>query len=1230
MMKKNRIVIISVILGLSLGTAVQLGMVESLGNGATTLFSGIFPNNVGTTFDGSNAGNVDNFETPGYQGSLKTYFDRDLQGSVLRSSFDLIDGGFSHSGSKTTGVVPGNSYYDFETGISSATKFSTADFYYDTKNNAYAIQPLNGALANSHGVVPFDSIDQDLFSNSKLSKTQIKGDPPTWKIANGTMIVWQTAEGNEMRMRIDFFSTPMLITYGSVYFISIDGNQDFLTQALENGWSGDGSSTNPIIIENYVLSGQGAVSILNTDLYFVLRNNNFNGLGATVAGIDLENVSNGIFSGNTVTGYEQGFYVENSSNLGFSLNSVSGNLEQGFLVQFSNNLSFTSNTVSNNGGSGLLAHESSFILVDNNTFSGNSGNVLSSPSEISAGVVFSYTSGSLSENTLKVNNGKGVLLFGVNGVVVTKNTINENLQDGLTVLGSDNVKLEFNSLNTNTGKGISVSSSIYTSLLDNIITNNGEDGIFWINSSFGEISRNIVTGNSNLALIIAKVGGLSLSLYSGLFMDPSYFNIINGNTFSNNGIGIYLEGSEFNTFNENIISNNAQDGFSIINSESNIVSSNNLTGNSNPSTLTNLKPFIKPGSLTLSLYSGLFMDPSYNNTLSGNFIDDNYGYGVYVFESDLNTIESNSVTGNGLDGAFIQNSDWNLISNNDFSGNSNPILQNEFLNMMKPNGLTLSLYSGLFMDPSFHNTIVDNTFDGNYGDGLKISESDSNTIQSNIITNNALNGLFIENSDSNNIIKNTITGNSNPVVLSKLLSYGKPSGLSLSLYSGLFMDPSVNNNVFDNEISNNYGYGSWLQASDNNAINGNSFIGNAADGVFIENSNFNSITDNDISANSNPVLQQSLVNAFNSFKPGSLSLSLYSGLFMDPSQGNYVAGNRITNNPGYGVWLQSSNNNVFDKNSITNSGQDGFFIENSNYNNVTSNFISGSGNSAVLGTFLSYSKPSGLSLSLYSGLFMDPSVGNLVAFNTISDNYGYGTYSLDSDGNAIIYNKIGSNTLQGLFAVNSDDLTVMGNTFTYNDNYGTYFDFNSQNSKVTQNDYIGNALGKSNKQAYDDGGNTYDNNFLLDANPNTAYFVDGTSNSTDTSPSYTPLTDLSGYQFDPIKVVPKLTTVSFNIDATGNYMDAHIYFPTGYSAYLVDGKTVFAEFNGHYYPMLSVSVIDINDLHVKFDRQALASDVRTFFNANGLNSAKITINFTGEFNGGFLAFYGSDTTEAFR
>ena len=109
-------------------------------------------------------------------------------------------------------------------------------------------------------------------------------------------------------------------TYSSHSPISIDGNTDFLTQASNNNWGGNGSIDNPIIIENYNITSSATehmIMILNTDLHFIIQNNllnGVNGLGKVFGdGIWLNNVQNGQILNNTICSNKMGISLEPNS-----------------------------------------------------------------------------------------------------------------------------------------------------------------------------------------------------------------------------------------------------------------------------------------------------------------------------------------------------------------------------------------------------------------------------------------------------------------------------------------------------------------------------------------------------------------------------------------------------------------------------------------------------------------------------------------------------------------------------------------------------------------------------------------------------------------------------------------------------------------------------------------------------------------------------------------------------
>jgi parallel beta-helix repeat protein len=879
--------------------------------------------------------------------------------------------------------------------------------------------------------------------------------------------------------------------------------------------------------------------------------------------------------------------------------------------------------------------------------------VLDNSDILASEITFVESYGSINGNSVTLGNGYGLLVLGIgvsgvsDGVAVnaklmqssesnlqvSNNDISSNALDGVSVLSSDLVSFESNSVDSNLGAGISVSSSTNVAISDNDITFNGQDGIYWVHSWYGTISGNVVENNSNLQLVAAKTGKTSgFASYSGMFMDPSFYNTIDGNSFSSNAFGVSLEQSDFNNFTQNDISSNAYNGFSVVNSSSNNILGNTITGNVNPYLAQELNQYLKPESVSgFASYSGMFMDPSENNVLEGNTIEGNYGYGLHLLDSTNNTINSNDVNQNAQDGAFIENSDYNKITNNNFTGNSNLDLQAVYLKVMKPGSVGgFASYSGMFMDPSNFNFVANNNFDGNSGTGVYVQASNNNTFGYNKITNNALDGFFLENSSDNQVGYNTITGNVDPTLLGELLSYQKLDRLSgFASYSGMFMDPSHGNQVFGNYIADNYGNGALIQDSDNNLFAGNQLTGNAGSGVAMVDSNNNEISKNTISANSNAALQFKFQNALGSNKPDGFSgFASYSGMFMDPSHGNTVTGNVISDSPEHGVWLQSSSDNVFDGNTISNSGQHGFFIENSNDNTIKNNDIGNNGNETVLNSFLAYGKPEGFTgFASYSGMFMDPSSGNVIENNKVHDNNGFGISTLDSDGNTLKGNKISYNSKEGLNVESSNKLSIQENSFAYNAKYGLKFDQLSKESSVGKNDFVAN---KGGSQAYDDGGNSFSGNFYLDENPNRAYTIDGSAKTKDYKVSTSPSTDLSSLNFPPVEVGTYILPSKINVGDNHRYLGAWIHFPDGYSSYLVNKTSLYAEFNGENYRVLRAYSFGNHWMYLKIDLRSLGHDLYNYLVSNKLSVTTFDLTIHGSFNGGFLDFYGTDTLVAYK
>ena len=89
-------------------------------------------------------------------------------------------------------------------------------------------------------------------------------------------------------------------TYVDHDFIAILGNDDFIAQASSEGWSGSGTSEDPIIVSGYrIQMSRHLFRVVNTDLHFIFTDNYLDGVDGAWCGFYLANVTNGVIT-NTI------------------------------------------------------------------------------------------------------------------------------------------------------------------------------------------------------------------------------------------------------------------------------------------------------------------------------------------------------------------------------------------------------------------------------------------------------------------------------------------------------------------------------------------------------------------------------------------------------------------------------------------------------------------------------------------------------------------------------------------------------------------------------------------------------------------------------------------------------------------------------------------------------------------------------------------------------------------
>jgi len=224
--------------------------------------------------------------------------------------------------------------------------------------------------------------------------------------------------------------------------IYLSGNQEWQYFRNANKCTGQGTFSDPYVIEDLVIDAGGkgsAISIENSDVYFRIENCTV--YNSESAGIRLYNVDNGDILNNT---------ANNNGNYGISLDSSNYN-----------NISL--NIVNNNTLSGINLDRSDDNSLWNNTASKNYNGIY--------------------------------LYYYCNGNDILGNTVNNNTQYGIYLSYYCNGNDILGNNITNNFCGVYLLYGYSNNILSNTISNNTY-GIYSVNSRCNEVSGNFFSGNS--------------------------------------------------------------------------------------------------------------------------------------------------------------------------------------------------------------------------------------------------------------------------------------------------------------------------------------------------------------------------------------------------------------------------------------------------------------------------------------------------------------------------------------------------------------------------------------------------------------------------------------------------------------------------------------------------------------------------------------------------------------
>ncbi|NPA75342.1 MAG: hypothetical protein GXO25_04595 [Euryarchaeota archaeon] len=508
--------------------------------------------------------------------------------------------------------------------------------------------------------------------------------------------------------------------------IRIDNDTDLDSQASAEGWAGNGSVSNPYVIENYVIDAGGSTSgiyIGNVTEYVVIRNCTIYNVTSVQSygwgsGVMIYQTSNVMIEALTVYDVVQyGVYIGTGSNDVVVKNShfYPGNMTYiaGIIVSGSRDV-LINNTI-NGSSMGIWIHAGYFTKMYSNTMLGSSIRIdygfYADQFDIPAnntvnGKPVVYLTGFRNNQSVDASNAGEVILGGASWVAVH----GLNMKDtgsAYLILGSNNVTVS--------------DSAVINSSSAAVLTHYSRDIV---------VQNITITGNSRIAVSVVysynftardlKIYGTSNFIY-GFYVNAVVGMHISGSYVSGASNALYVFGS-------------AARNITMSESHINILSGYGV--------------YINSGSTSSPLY--------YVKITNNEFF--NRGYDAIHFITVYDALIANNTIGgdyNGSNGIYVAGFSANVdIEHNTISGQHTGIdLASADSNTVKRNRIFNNSYTGITMYSASNNFIVENVINASGGYGMMLgSNSNANNIHNNSIGNSTYYGIYLQNATAGNRI----------------------------------------------------------------------------------------------------------------------------------------------------------------------------------------------------------------------------------------------------------------------------------------------------------------------------------------------------------------------------------------------------------------------------------------------------------------------------------------------
>ncbi|MFX1282788.1 MAG: NosD domain-containing protein [Promethearchaeota archaeon] len=418
-------------------------------------------------------------------------------------------------------------------------------------------------------------------------------------------------------LNIDYFSplgkflpyTTLISPVRTVDKVNVDSNSiyigsddDFLQMASQMNWDGEGTATNPFLIENLTLHGtewQRVIDIQGTSVYFIISNCTI--IGGEI-GIHLLGLSNGVI-------------VDNS---------ISFSTDSGIRLEFIEDSRITQNNIYN-CSTGIYLARSSKIELRNNVLSNNS-----------YGIQFRNSNRNLIKQNSIFHNKYGIFIDDSWNNDIIQNNITKNLRhrqfywwwyggDGITLYSSYSNTIQNNSILENNNNAIQLQDSNDNYIRDNTVSVNMENGIDLSYSPENFIQGNLIENNRR-----------------GINLDRSFNNIIVDNMLTNNGL-VITEGESY-TYKQHDLTNNSINGKPLIFWED---VSGKIVPEAGEIILLGCQDLLITNQNISYASVGILMYSCTNVSVQNNSLSNNIDSGISSSDLRNCTISSNNITNNG-------------------------------------------------------------------------------------------------------------------------------------------------------------------------------------------------------------------------------------------------------------------------------------------------------------------------------------------------------------------------------------------------------------------------------------------------------------------------------------------------------------------------------------------------------------------------------------------------------